>query len=71
MPYEIWCSCPKCGLRAEGLDEIKKLFGFRKINDKRPIMIIINFSIYFNKEFKLNKNKKNKDLNKLNFINLL
>ena len=34
-------------------------------------MITTNFSIYLNKELKLNKNKKNKDFNKLNFINLL
>lgn len=34
MPYEIWCSCPKCKLRAEGLDEIKEKFGFRKIKEK-------------------------------------
>jgi len=35
MPYEIWCSCPKCGLHAKGLDEINEKFGFRKVGGKQ------------------------------------
>ena len=35
MPYEIWCSCPNCGKRADGLDEIDEKFGIRNVNEKR------------------------------------
>ena len=38
------------------------------MKSRKPTKIINNFSIYLNKELKLNKNKKNKDLRKLNFM---
>ena len=35
MPYEIWAMCPKCRVKADGLEEIKEIFGFRIANGKK------------------------------------
>ena len=35
MPYEIWAQCPRCEIRADGIDGIEENFGFRKISGKK------------------------------------
>lgn len=37
MPYKIEAECPNCKKRAEGKDEVEKLFGWRKIDKKKTI----------------------------------
>ena len=38
MPYgNGWAECPHCGKRAEGVEQIEELFGFRNMGDGRNI----------------------------------
>ncbi len=35
MPYVIHAECPQCGKKAEGIEELERLFGFRVIQQKK------------------------------------
>jgi hypothetical protein len=35
MAYKIEAECPNCGEKADGLDQIESLFGFRVVAEKR------------------------------------
>jgi hypothetical protein len=35
MPYTIETSCPKCGKKAKGVNEIEKEFGWRIVNKEK------------------------------------
>ena len=35
MPYTIKAKCPKCGISANGYDDIEEKFGWRIVEDKK------------------------------------
>lgn len=37
MGYKIEATCPCCGKKAEGKDQIEEFFGWRRINDDKTI----------------------------------
>jgi hypothetical protein len=37
MPYKIEAKCENCGQTAEGIDELKELFGLRKVSERKTI----------------------------------
>lgn len=37
MPYKIYAECPCCKKRANGINEIEELFGFRTMANEKKI----------------------------------